>query len=134
MRQRVKRKIRSLIGLVALLGSAVLVAGAPAPAAAVQPSAGAPAASTTESVKLSREKVRFKVLVFAADRGAVTEEGTRAIRKLGEANRFDTEVTRDPRDFTQRRLKRFGVVVFLNTSAAVLNADQQAAFEAYFRA
>ena len=41
MRPRVKRRFRSLIGLIALLGSAVLVAGPPA--VATQPSATATA-------------------------------------------------------------------------------------------
>ena len=133
-----KRSIRSLIGLIALLGSAVVV-GSTTPAAAAEPTATPTntasttnSAATTEAVKQSRGHVHYKVLVFTADNSDVTKEGVRAIEKVGDANRFHTDVSRDPRDFNARRLDKYGVVIFLNTSAAVLNADQQAAFEAYF--
>src|SRR5439155_10143563 len=108
-----------------------LTSGSPAPAVAA-PSATAAAPESAEAVLQSRELVHYKVLVFVADRSAATNAGIDAIRKVGLSNRFTAEVTSDPGDFNQRHLKKFGVVVFLNTSAAVLNAAQQAAFEAYF--
>jgi PKD repeat protein/glucose/arabinose dehydrogenase len=139
MRRSIKKRLTSLVALLGALalaaGSPVPAAGSPAPAAAAPVPAAStaePAPGSAEATRLSREKVRYKVLVFVADRGAATEAGIAAIKRIGESNRFEAEVTRDPRDFTQRRLKRFGVVVFLNTSAAVLNPAQQAAFEAYF--
>jgi cytochrome c len=137
MLRAAKRKAGSLVGLIALLGSAALVAWSPRPAAAAieaTPAATTPAAPPTaaSATKASRERVHYKVLVVVADHSATTDAGIAAIKKLGESNRFTADISRDPRDFNQRHLKKYGVVIFLNTSAAVLNAEQQAAFEAYF--
>jgi cytochrome c len=147
MHRAVKRKFTSLVGLAALVGSVALTASSALPAAAAAPpgpDASAPAttqpaatpsdpsAAAAAATKKSREQVHYKVLVFVADHSATTDAGIATIKKLGESNRFEAEVSRDPRDFNQRHLKKFGVVVFLNTSAAVLNADEEAAFEAYF--
>jgi cytochrome c len=131
MQRSIRRRFASLL---TLLGATVVMAGAPIPAVAAPavPVVSAPAQTTAEATKLSREKVHYKVLVFVADRTAATAAGIAAIKKIGTANRFETQVSWDPRDFDQQRLKKFGVVVFLNTSTAVLTATQQAAFEAYF--
>jgi len=132
---RDKRRFPSLVGLAALLGSVIMFAGTPAPAAAAPPTAitaTAASAQSLEDLKLSREKVRYKVLVFVADHDAATVAGIAAIKKVGDGKGFATTVTNSPKDFNETNLKRFGVVVFLNTSAAVLDAAQEAAFEAYF--
>jgi cytochrome c len=135
MQRSVKRRLTSLASMVALLSSTVLVAGSPVTAMAAPPAATAPAAAqdTAAATKLSREKAHYKVLVFVAGRSGATDAGIIAIQRQGrESGRFEVEVTNDPRDFTTSHLQQFGVVVFLNTSSAVLNTAQQAAFEAYF--
>jgi PKD repeat protein/glucose/arabinose dehydrogenase len=116
--------------LVALLWGPVQAAAAPVSTA---PSSTATAPlSTLDATKQSREQVHYKVLVFVSEINATNLTGIAAIAGVGVRNRFSIKVTRDPRDFNPRNLSKFGVVVFLNTSTAVLNADQQAAFEAYF--
>ena len=79
--------------------------------------------------------IQFKVLVFtkaAAGGHASTNAGVTALRALGNDYRFTIEVTDDARKFDVPHLKQFRAVVFLNTTGDVLNATQQAAFEAYF--
>jgi type 1 glutamine amidotransferase len=81
------------------------------------------------------QAIQFKVLVFtkaAAEKHASTNAGVNALRALGQTNRFIVEVTDDARKFDASHLKQFRAVVFLNTSGDVLDAAQQAAFEAYF--
>jgi cytochrome c len=78
----------------------------------------------------------FKVLVFtksAATPLPSTRAGVAAIHQLGRELRFTVDVTDDARRFTEARLKHYRTVVFLNTAGDVLNADQQTAFESYFR-
>jgi cytochrome c len=136
MKRTAKRRFTGFVGLVALLGATVLAAGSPEPAAAAPVPAASQPAAAPDSVtitKESREKVHFRVLVFVSEINPTNLTGIAAIAGLGAHNRFSIKVSRDPRDFNPGNLNRFGVVVFLNTSTAVLSPDQQAAFEAYFR-
>ncbi|MFD1046712.1 ThuA domain-containing protein, partial [Kibdelosporangium lantanae] len=72
--------------------------------------------------------------MFSTDTSPATEAGFETIRRMGATTRkFDAKISRDPKDIDPLRLQRFGVIVFLNTSAAVLNADQKATFESFFR-
>jgi PKD repeat protein/glucose/arabinose dehydrogenase len=138
MRRAVRRKLSSLFTLISLVSALCVAAGSGTPAAAAPTAAptGTGHSAQTRNVSASEERVReeahYKVLVFVADRSAQTQAGIATIKKLGEGDRFEAEVTRDPGDFNARNLKKFGVVVFLNTSAAKLDPAQQAAFEAYF--
>jgi type 1 glutamine amidotransferase len=77
------------------------------------------------------------VLVFTRTAGFRHDSipaGIRAIRELGDANGFAVEATEDAGAFTPAGLRRYRVVVFLNTTGDVLDPTQQAAFEGYIRA
>ena len=78
-----------------------------------------------------------RVLVFSRTTGyrhSSIESGIPAVQKLGRENAFTVEATEDPSAFSERNLKRFRAVVFLNTTGDVLNATQQDAFERYIQA
>ncbi|MET0236076.1 MAG: ThuA domain-containing protein, partial [Kibdelosporangium sp.] len=57
--------------------------------------------------------------------------GVEAIRKLGRQNGFHVTATADAGQFNATNLARFQAVVWLSTTGDVLDAGQQAAFEAY---
>jgi type 1 glutamine amidotransferase len=78
----------------------------------------------------------FSVLVYSRTTGfrhASIPDGIAAIQALGAANGFTVEATEDPAAFTQANLARFAAVIFLLTTGDVLDATQEAAFEAYIR-
>jgi cytochrome c len=78
-----------------------------------------------------------RVLVFSKTAGyrhSSIEPGLAAVQKLGRENGFAVEATEDAAAFTERNLKRFRTVVFLNTTGDVLDARQQDAFERYIQA
>ncbi|MGQ0713790.1 MAG: ThuA domain-containing protein [Gemmatimonadaceae bacterium] len=78
-----------------------------------------------------------RVLVFSKTTGyrhSSIEAGIAAVQKLGRDNGFEVEATEDAGAFTERNLKRFRAVVFLNTTGDVLDAPQQDAFERFIQA
>lgn len=78
----------------------------------------------------------MNLLVFSRTAGFrhdSIETGIKAIQALGAAHDFRVTATEDPSVFNAADLKDTNVVVFLNTTGDVLNAEQQAAFEAYVR-
>ena len=77
------------------------------------------------------------VLVFSRTVGYRHEAigpGIDAIVSLGVAAGFAVEATEDGAQFSDENLAGFDVVVFLSTTADVLDDGQQAAFERYIRA
>src|SRR5687767_3237057 len=78
-----------------------------------------------------------RVLVFSKTAGyrhSSIESGVAGLQKLGRENGFAVDVTENASAFTDRNLRRFHAVVFLNTTGDVLNAAQQDAFERYIQA
>ena len=78
-----------------------------------------------------------RVLVFSRTAGYRHDSigaGIEALRTLGASNGFAVEATEDPGQFNDDSLSNFSVVVFLSTTADVLDDGQQAAFERYIRA
>ncbi len=78
-----------------------------------------------------------RVLVFSRTTGfrhSSIETGIAAVQKLGRENGFAVEATEDAAVFSERSLRRFRAVVFLNTTGDILNATQQDAFERYIQA
>lgn len=74
------------------------------------------------------------VLVFSRTAGfrhASIPDGIAAIRALGETEGFAVDATEDPDLFTEERLEKYGVVVFLSTTGDVLNDEQEKAFEGF---
>ena len=99
----------------ALLGAALMCAAADAVAQTSQP----------------------RLLVFSKTAGyrhSSIEPGIAAIRQLGAQNNFAVDATEDATAFTDRNLRRYRAVVFLNTTGDVLDAQQQDAFERYIQA
>lgn len=77
-----------------------------------------------------------RVLVMTKTAGfyhASIPKGIEAIQKLGAENGFDVEVTKDSALFTDKNLKKFAAVIFLNTTGTLFNDDQKAAFQKYIR-
>lgn len=78
-----------------------------------------------------------RVLVFSRTQGYRHEAigpGIEALRTLGAASGFEVDASEDPSGFNDENLAGFDVVVFLSTTADVLDDGQQAAFERYIRA
>jgi type 1 glutamine amidotransferase len=76
------------------------------------------------------------VLVFSRTTGYRHESipaGVAALTDLGRSGGFAVESTEDGAAFTVDGLRRYGVVVFLNTSGDVLADTQRAALEGYVR-
>jgi type 1 glutamine amidotransferase len=78
-----------------------------------------------------------RVLVFSKTAGyrhASIPAGIAAIRELGAKNGFDVTPTEDAGAFSAAGLAPYAAVVFLLTTGDVLDAGEQAAFEAWYRA
>ncbi len=76
----------------------------------------------------------YSILVFsktAEFRHSNIDEGIAAIEALGAANNVAVDATEDATAFTEDNLDNYAAVVFLSTTGDVLDATQQAAFEAY---
>ena len=107
------RKAIGIASFVALVGSVLF-----APAALAAP---------------PEDKPEYRVYVFT--RGAPTalsNAAVKAVKDLGKANGFTVQSNGDPTQFTEENLARFRTVILLANSGDALNADQQAAFEAYY--
>ncbi|WBC17369.1 ThuA domain-containing protein [Micromonospora sp. WMMA1998] len=94
-------------------------------------------ACTTPATPASAADAPYDVLVFSKTAGFRHDSiavGTQTVRDLGAANNFTVTATEDATQFTTANLARFEAVIFLNTTGDVLNATQQAAFEAYISA
>ncbi|GHJ14191.1 MULTISPECIES: ThuA domain-containing protein [unclassified Micromonospora] len=91
-------------------------------------------AATVAGTPASAADAPYDVLVFSKTAGFRHDSiavGTQTVRDLGAANNFTVTATEDATQFTTANLARFEAVIFLNTTGDVLNATQQAAFEAY---
>jgi cytochrome c len=84
----------------------------------------------------AQAQASFNVLVFSKTAGFRHDSipaGITAIQQLGAQNNFTVQATEDSAQFTTANLSRFQAVIWLSTTGDVLNASQQAAFEAYIR-
>jgi cytochrome c len=78
-----------------------------------------------------------RVLVFSKTAGfrhGSIGAGKTALMKLGGENGFAVDTTENASVFSEKNLRRYKTVVFLNTTGDVLNAEQQEAFEHYIQA
>jgi len=79
----------------------------------------------------------FSVLLYSRTAGyrhASIPTAIAAFVALQAAGNYTAVSSEDPNEFTAANLARFDVVVFLMTTGDVLDADQQAAFEAWIEA
>ncbi len=78
-----------------------------------------------------------RVLVFSKTKGyrhASIPVGQKLIMKFGKENGFAVDTTENANAFTDENLKKYSEVVWLSTTADVLNDEQQVAFERYIQA
>ncbi|MDG1277881.1 MAG: ThuA domain-containing protein [Algoriphagus sp.] len=78
-----------------------------------------------------------KVLVFSKTAGYYHQSipaGIAAIQKLGAENGFAVDTTTNSELFNEENLKQYSAVIFLSTTADVLNNYQEAEFERYIQA
>jgi cytochrome c len=78
-----------------------------------------------------------RILVFSKTAGfrhSSIPVGKLAMIKLGKENGYAVDTTEDAALFTEKNLKKYAAVVFLNTTGDVLNNDQQGDFERYIQA
>lgn len=77
----------------------------------------------------------FRLLVFSKTTGfrhdAQIQAGVELIRAMGEARGFAVDASEDAALFNASNLSRYAVVVFLNTTGEVLDANQEFAFEQF---
>lgn len=79
---------------------------------------------------------QFKALLFTKTAGfhhTSIHEGVDGVRALASRHNFSVDWQEDPSVFSEQRLKNFDVVIFLNTTGDILNAEQQASFEKYIQ-
>ena len=79
----------------------------------------------------------FKALVFSKTAGfrhGSIADGIAAVQELAAQNGFTVDATEDAAAFNDDNLAQYQVVIFLNTTGDVLDANQQAAFERFIRA
>jgi type 1 glutamine amidotransferase len=79
-------------------------------------------------------KVPLKVLVFSKTAGyrhASIPAGISAIEELGALHGWDVDATEDASQMNDNNLKRYDVVVWLNTSGNILDSQQKAAYERF---
>lgn len=77
---------------------------------------------------------RKEILVFSKTEGyrhKSIETGIEAIKKLGIENNINVTSTEDAGVFINTNLKKFDLVIFLNTTGDVFNDEQQVAFKTY---
>jgi len=83
------------------------------------------------------QKREINVLVFSKTeqfRHSSIEPGKLAIMKLGQEYGFSVDTTEDSNVFVEKELKKYNVVVWLNTTGDVLNDAQQLEFNRFIQA
>jgi uncharacterized protein len=79
---------------------------------------------------------QFKALLVTTTNGWHHESlhwGVIALKDLAARNFFDVVVFEDPNSFNDKFLEQFQVVIFLNTTGDIFNADQQKALEKFIQ-
>lgn len=85
----------------------------------------------------SSSKNEVNVLVFSKTGGfrhESIEPGIAAVKKLGKQLNFQVEATEDASVFNEEKLKNIEVVLFLNTTGDILDAEQQVQLERFMQA
>lgn len=113
----------------------IAAAGALALALLAGLAAGAAAAAQQTAAERGAAKAKgFRVLVFSRTTGFrhySIPTGVAAIHQLGAQYGFRVDNTEDPSVFRPRKLSRYAVVVFLNTTGTVLDAKHKRALRRY---
>jgi type 1 glutamine amidotransferase len=90
------------------------------------------------SVALVNAQAKKRVLVYTKVQGYFHESipaGIKAVQKLGDENGFAVDTTRDSLYFTDKNLKKYAAIIFLNSSGRRLfTVEQQGAIRRYIQA
>ncbi|MBL7833666.1 MAG: ThuA domain-containing protein, partial [Cyclobacteriaceae bacterium] len=89
------------------------------------------------ALAVSCEQQEIRILVFSKTNGFRHEsiaDGKLALIELGKKTGFVVDTTEDASAFTEKNLKRYRAVVFLNTTRDVLNPIQQTDFKRFIEA
>jgi uncharacterized protein len=87
-------------------------------------------------IKFGHAQKQFSVLLFSRTNGWHHEsikDGVDAIRNLGERHHFDVEWQENPAWFTDDKLKKYNLIIFLNTTGDILDEQQQKAMENFIK-
>lgn len=79
---------------------------------------------------------QFKVMVFSKTDGwhhQSINAGVTALEKMAKRHFFELEWQEDAGNFNDKKLAEFDAVIFLNTTGNILNDEQQAAFEKFYK-
>ncbi len=82
------------------------------------------------------QKDETRVLVFSKTAGfrhSSITAGTEALKKLGQENGFKVDPSEDATLFTKKKLRKYDVIIFLNTTGDIFNKEQEEAFQHYVR-
>ncbi|MVM31404.1 hypothetical protein GO755_15270 [Spirosoma sp. HMF4905] len=85
----------------------------------------------------SAQTSKPRVLIFSKTLRYYHESipnGIATIMKLGQANGFDVDTTKNADFFTENTLKKYAAVIWLSTTGDVLNPTQEAEFKRYIQA
>lgn len=88
------------------------------------------------SLSTTAQGKQFKALVVTTTNGWHHESlhaGFIALKELATRNFFDVVLLENPRGFTDKYLEQFQVVIFLNTTGDIFNADQQKVMEKFIQ-
>lgn len=91
-------------------------------------------ACTTFSANAQKQ---FKALIVTTTNGWHHESlhsGVIALKEMATRNFFDAVLFEDPSSFTDKNLEQYQVVIFLNTTGDILNAEQQKVLERFIQA
>ncbi len=94
------------------------------------------ATDISNNANISQNFSTFTVLVFsktAVVRHKSIPAGIAAVKALGRQHNFRVEASEDATIFTDARLAKYQVVVFLNTTGNILNTAQEAAFRRFIQ-
>ena len=94
------------------------------------------ATEISSNTNISQNLPTFTILVFsktAVVRHKSIPAGIAAIKALGRQHNFRVEASEDATIFTDTRLAKYQVVIFLNTTGDILNAAQEAAFRRFIQ-
>ncbi len=89
------------------------------------------------SLSCEKSDIPARILVFsktAEYRHASIPTAISALRKLCADNGIAMDTSENAEDFTEKNLRRYNAVVFLNTTGDVLNPTQETDFERYIQA
>ncbi|MBT5186035.1 MAG: DUF1080 domain-containing protein [Kordiimonadaceae bacterium] len=89
------------------------------------------------SAAYSKENIQVMVYADTGEGGWIHKSiprGIETIRSIGKTQDWTVDVHYSENSFTRHTLSQYDVVVFMNTTADVLNDEQQAAFEQFIQA